>query len=64
MSFRDEVVGTLQADVRSLRQFWDEKNLFGLSDGVWDLIVLPAVIGLGVVNLVLWHRAAQRRGRR
>jgi len=55
-SFSDEVVGTIQADWESLKQFWDPSDpILGLSDGVYDLVFLPvAIIGLGWLGWNAW----------
>lgn len=55
------VRGVLEADARSLMKFWNEDDIFGLEDGVYDLIFIPAIIGMSVGGLVSW---LQSRGQK
>lgn len=57
MGFKDDVLGTLAADGRSLRKFWNKDDVFGLEDGVYDLIFLPVALGFCVGGAVAWLRS-------
>lgn len=55
------VRGVLEADARSFMKFWNEDDVFGLEDGVYDLIFIPAIIGMSVGGMVSWLRSRSQK---
>lgn len=53
---KETLLGILAADLRSLKKFWNEDDIFGLEDGVYDLIILPATFGLCLYSTISWLR--------